>query len=124
MLAVGHELTDGRESFEVQPFRGQQRIGLEVRDDTPDELIELACFPLQRLVAAVRPDASASEVSLQRVEHLGAVSVLADGEARPHLPSHLERRPRCDGNGEAAFAVGVAGDVRREELATGQRAGV
>jgi hypothetical protein len=58
------------------------------------------------------------------MEHLGAVSVLADGEARPHLPSDRERRPRRDGDGEPAFAVGVTGDVRREELATDQRAGV
>ena len=61
MLAVGHEPTDERESFEVALFRGQQRISNKVRDDPLDELVELARLPLQRLVAAVRPDASAPE---------------------------------------------------------------
>ena len=49
---------------------------------------------IQRLVASVGSDASASEVGLQRVQHLGATSVLADGEARPHLPTHAQRSPR------------------------------
>ena len=61
-------------------------------DHSLDQVVELARFPLQRFVAAVRADASASEVGLQRVQHLGAVSVLADGEARPHLPPNRERR--------------------------------
>jgi hypothetical protein len=31
------------------------------------------------------------------MKHLGAISVLADGEAWPHLPSARELRPRRDG---------------------------
>src|SRR6185437_10764066 len=105
------------------PFRGEQRMTDEMWNHPLDELVDLAGLPLQRLVAAVRPDASAPEVGLQRVEHLGALSVLADGEAGPHLPTDRERCTRCDRDGEAAFAVGIPRDVRREELATDQRAG-
>ena len=45
-------------------FPGQQREAHEVWDDSLDEVVELARLPLQRLVAAVRPDASAPEVGL------------------------------------------------------------
>ncbi len=87
-------------------------------------VLEPARLPLQRPVAPIRPDASASEQLLDRVQHLGAVSVLADGETGSHLPSHPELRPGRDGDGEAPFSVDVAGDVRREELATAVGAGV
>jgi len=124
MLAVGHEPARERESLEIESFRGKQRITDEVRDDPLDELVEGACLPLQRRIAAVRPDASAPEVGLQRMEHLSPIAVLADGEAGSDLPSHRERRPRSDRDREATFSIGVAGDVGREELATDQRAGV
>ena len=68
--------------------------------------------------ASVWSDASASEVRLDRMKHLGAITVLADGEAWPHLPAHEQRGSWSDGDGEATFAVGVSGDVRREKLAT------
>ena len=83
-----------------------------------DDVVEATRFPLQRLVAPIRPDASASKVRLKLVKHLGPISVLADGEARPHLPTCPQLAPRRDRDGEAPFSVGVAGDVRREELAT------
>src|SRR3954471_15494177 len=122
--SVDHPKTDDGETLEVELFRGQQRITDEVRDDPLDDLVELARLPFQRLVTAVRPDASASEVVLQRVEHFGAIPVLTDGEARPHLPTDRECCARCDRDGEAAFAVGITRDVRRKELATDYRAGV
>ena len=78
MLAVGHEPADERESFEIALFRGQQRKTDEMRDNSLDKFVELACLPLQRLVAAVRPDASAPEVRLDRMKHLGTITVLAD----------------------------------------------
>jgi hypothetical protein len=57
------------------------------------------------------------------MKQLGAISVLADGKAGPHLPPHRELRSRCDGDTEASFAVDVSGDVRREELATARAKG-
>ena len=80
--------------------------------------------PLEGLVAAIGPDASASEVGLQRVQHLGSISVLADREAWPHLPTRSQLPARRDGDGEASLSVDVAGDVCREELATATGAGV
>src|SRR5438094_1724864 len=124
MLAVGHEPADERETFEVELLRREQRISDEVRDDAPDEIVESPRLPLERPIAAIGPDASAPEVRLQRMQYLGAISVLADGEAGPHLPSHEQLRSRRDGDGEAAFSVGIPGDIRREELATAPGAGV
>jgi hypothetical protein len=95
-----------------------------VGNDPLEEILEVTCLPLESLVAAIRPDASAPELDLQRVKHLGAISVLADGKAWPHLPTRDELRSWRDGNHEAAFTVRVAGDVHREELATEPRAGV
>ena len=91
-----------------------------MRYHATEDILESTGLPLERLVAAVRPDASASKLRLNQLKHLGPVSVLADGEARPHLLSHEQLRSRRDGNGEATFSVGVTGDVRREELATAE----
>ena len=87
MLTVRHQPADGGEALEVALLSGQQRIPLEVRDHAPEEILESPRLPLESPVAAIRPDASAPEVSLNRVKHLGPVSVLTDREARPHLPS-------------------------------------
>jgi hypothetical protein len=47
-------------------------------DHAAEEILEPTRLPLQRLVASIGPDASTPEVSLQRVKHLGTISVLAD----------------------------------------------
>src|SRR5205085_8992580 len=109
---------DGREPIEVVPLARQERVPLEVGDHAPEDVLETPRLPLEGLVASVGPDASASEVRLDRMKHLGSISVLADREARPHLPTHKQLGSRSDGNGEAAFSVDVPGDVCREELAT------
>jgi hypothetical protein len=59
MLAVYHVPADERKSLEIEVLRREERMTDEVRDDPPDEIVELARLPLQRLVTAVRPDASA-----------------------------------------------------------------
>src|SRR5438874_709211 len=69
-------------------FADSSEIPLEVRNDALEEIPEPSCFPLQRLVAAIRSDAPASEVRLNRTKHLGTISILTHREARPHLPSH------------------------------------
>ena len=111
-------MADGCEPIEVVPLAGQKRVPLEVRNDASEDVLETPRLPLEGLVASVRPDASAAEVRLDRMKHLGPISVLTDREARPHLPAHEQRGSRSDGNGEAAFSVDVPGDVDREELAT------
>jgi len=65
-----------------------------MRDYSLDEEREASDLPLHGLVAAVRPKGPASEVVLDLQEHLIAVAVLADREARPHLPTDSESRTR------------------------------
>jgi hypothetical protein len=87
MRACRHQPTDPREALEVESLSGQERERFEVRDDPPEEILETARFPLQRPVTAVRPDAPASEVRLNQVEDLGAITVLTDGKvASPPSP--------------------------------------
>src|SRR2546429_4290579 len=99
-------------------------MAFEVGDHVREDVLEATCFPLERLVTAIRPDASASEMCLNQLKHLGPVSILADREAWPHLPPHRKLRSRRDGAGEATLSVDVTGDVGREELATVSGAGV
>ena len=119
-----YQAADGGEPFEVKSLPRHEWIPLEVGNHVTDEVVEATRFPLERLVTPVGSDASASEVGMYDVKHLGAISILADREAWPHFPSHEQRRPWGDGNCEAPFSVGITGDVRREELATVPGAGV
>ena len=89
-----------------------------MRDHALEDVLEATRLPLEGLVASIRPDASAAEVRLDRMKHLGAITVLTDGEAWPHLPPDEQRCPGRDRNGEASFSVDVTGDIRREELTT------
>ena len=91
---------------------------LEMRDHTLEDVLETARLPLEGLVASIRPDASAAEIRLDRMKHLGAITVLTDGEAWPHLPPDEQRCSGRDRNGEASFSVDITGDIRREELTT------
>ena len=111
-------------TLEVEALSRQQRVTLEVREHALEHVLEPACFPLESLVAPVRPDASAPKLGLNELKDFGPIPVLADREAGPHLPPDRKLRSRGDGNGEAAFSVDVAGDVGREELATVSGAGV
>ena len=59
-----------------------------MRDHAAEEILEPACLPLERPVAAVGADRSAPERRFDQLKHLGSITVLADGEAWPHLPAH------------------------------------
>src|SRR5207249_11264060 len=100
------------------------RLSLEVRNHALELVLESPCLPFQRSVAAARPNASAPEIGLQRMKHLGPIPVLADGKARPHLPACEQLRPRRDRDRETSFPINVSGNVDREELAAVPRAGV
>ena len=86
--------------------------------------LELAYRQRQRLPRGEHETLARADLQFSRMQNLGAISVLTDGEARPHLPPRCELRPRRDGDREASFSVDVSGDVRREELATEPGAGV
>ncbi len=113
MLSSIHAFTDRSERIEVHMLPGLQRIASEVRDDPIDEERKASNLPLHRLVASVGPERAAPEVPLDRQQDLGAVSVLADRDARPYLPADDERRPRGDRDREASLTVDESGDVRR-----------
>jgi hypothetical protein len=124
MSSGAHVSTYDGEALEIVAFPGKQRIADEVRNDPLEDVIEPACFPLHRSIAAIRPDAPAPEIRRDRVNDFGPISILADREAWPHLPAHRELGSRRDGHGEATFSVDITGDIGREELATATRAGV
>ena len=77
MLALGHEPADERRSFEIELLRGQQRVTNEVRDDPLDEIIELARLHFNVLSLRSGRMLPHPKLGLQRVEHLGSISVLA-----------------------------------------------
>jgi hypothetical protein len=54
-----HQFADLGESFEISLLAGNQRIGLEERNDAPDEIVEAAHFVLQRFVASVGSNTAA-----------------------------------------------------------------
>jgi len=67
---------------------------MEVRDDRAQDGRETSRLPLEREVTAVGSQASAPEVLLDRQEHLAAIAVLADRQARPDLPPDAKRWAR------------------------------
>src|SRR3972149_10544520 len=107
-----HQLADGGEPLEVQLLPREQRVPLEVRNHTLEEILEPSRLPLQGSIAAIGSGGSAPEVRLDRIKHLGAISILAYGEALPHLPADEQFRSRTDGDGEASLSVNIAGDIR------------
>src|SRR5262249_7955540 len=91
-----------------------ERIPPEVWDDLLHDQREASNLPLQRSVAAVWPECTAAEVVLDHQEHLAAVTVLADRQARPHLPADSESRAWRARDREASLTVAESGDVRRD----------
>src|SRR6266508_2356020 len=114
MLSSGHAFADVREEFEVHLFPGSQRISTEVRNDPIDEKRKAPNLPLQCPIASVGSQGPASEVPLDLQQNLIAVSVLADRNARSHLPPDQQRWSRCDRHSKASLTVDVSRDVRRQ----------
>src|SRR6266702_1363712 len=98
-----HQPADVRKPLEITPLTREQWIGLEVGNDTLEDILEATRFPLHRLIAAVRADTSASEVVPDQLQHLGAISVLTDGKARPRFSPGEQSRPRRHRDREATF---------------------
>src|SRR5438874_1593276 len=109
MLASSHPFANRCEQFEVSLLPGPHRVSAEVRNDSIDEQREAPNLPLQRSVAPVWPDGAAIEVPPDVQQHFAAIAVLADRDARPHLPPDRHGSSRRDRYGEASLSV----DTRR-----------
>jgi hypothetical protein len=72
-----HALADVCKRFEVALLTGQQRKSTEMGNDTCEQRSQAPTLPLDRLVASVRPKASAFEVPLHQQQYLRTVTVLA-----------------------------------------------
>ena len=92
VLSSSHAFADVCEQLEVAPLAGLQGIALKVRDHRVQEEGETSHLPLEGPVAAIRPERAAGEVPLDCQQHLTAITVLADRQARSDLPSDAERR--------------------------------
>jgi hypothetical protein len=64
MSARRHEATNIRKPLKIESLARQKREPLEVRNHLLEKILEPAGLPLERPIAPVRPDASASEVRL------------------------------------------------------------
>src|SRR5688572_25082209 len=94
MFSSSHAFADLCEELEVLLLSGQQRISLEVRDDSTDDQCEISCFPLERSIASVWPQGSPVEVLSYCIQNFAAVAVLADRDAGSHFPTDEKCRPR------------------------------
>ena len=61
MSPLRHQRADGGEAVEIEPFSREQWVLLEVGNDTAEEILEPARFPLDCPTAAIGTDASAPE---------------------------------------------------------------
>jgi hypothetical protein len=68
-------------------------------------------FELERLVRSVRSDEPASPFLLDYMEQFGSLRVLADREARSHLPTESMTIARLKRNAETTFTIHKTGDV-------------
>ena len=89
----------------------QEWVIEEVGQDDLCDVAQPSRFPLDRSIASVRADGTASKVLGHEFHHLSPVSVLADGDAWSYLPPDFDAGSWADRNGEASFTVEVTGDV-------------
>jgi hypothetical protein len=68
-------------------------------------------FELEGLVRSIRSYVPAIPCSLDYVERLSSVCVLADRETRPNLPAEAMSLARLERDAEAAFAIYEPGDI-------------
>src|SRR5262245_58741531 len=121
MLSIAHESADSIESLDVALLGGKQRVLPEVREHALYEVADCSDLVLQGLVGPIWADRSAFPPSLELVQQLGSLCVLANREARSHLPTEPMSRARLERNAETAFAVDEARDVRCNVHVQGRR---
>ena len=94
MLTSRHSFADLCEELKVASFAGLQWIAPEVRDDHRQDHRETSYLPLERLIAAVRPQGAAVEVTLESQQYFTAIAVLADRQTWPDLSADTQCRSR------------------------------
>jgi hypothetical protein len=75
VLAIEHSTADLVEQLNVTLLPQTPRVAAKVREDTVHDQSEASHLPLERVVAAVRPERSAPEVSQDLFENLSAIAV-------------------------------------------------
>ena len=114
MLAYEHSAADLVKQLEITLPTGSERIPPKVWEHAIHDHGEASHLPLERVIAAVRPERPAPEVSRYFFENLGAVTVLADRQARPRLPANAQRSAWREGDRKASLTVDVSRQIRRK----------
>src|ERR1700742_272471 len=108
MVAESQLSDDRRELLEVRVLRREHRVAFEERDHALEQIVAIAHDQHEcTVLAAVRPDAAASESLLDQMEHLSPVAVLADMELRNQLKPDATGRIALHRDREASFSVYV-----------------
>lgn len=82
-----------------------------MRKDFLDQVLNPSHLELDGLVGSIRPDGSTSSSFFDHVKEFCSVLVLADREARSHLPAESMPSARLKGHAEATFAINETRDV-------------
>src|SRR5579859_2837127 len=109
-----HQSADVGESFEISPLAGDQRIGLEERNDALDEIVEAAHFVLECFVASIWPDIATSKMLLHQQEHFAAISILTDRETWSDFPTDQQLAARREGDRKTTFSVNESSEISFE----------
>jgi hypothetical protein len=78
---------------------------------TGHQISYVSHFELERLVRSVRSDEPASPALFDYVKQFGSLRVLANREARSHLPTESMTIARLKRNAEATLTIHETGDV-------------
>ena len=111
MSAIANQLADSRESLEIGLLGRQERRRSEMRQHVCYQITDVPHFELERLVRSVRSDEPAFPFLSYYVEQFGSLRVLADREARSHLPTESMTIARLKRNAETTLTVHETGDV-------------
>ena len=112
MPSFHYQLADAVKPFHIRLFRRHHRIRTKMGENTLHQMPHVSYFVLDSLIGSIRPDESALPPSLEHVEDLRSVRVLAHREARPNLPTEPVSPARLERNAEAAFTVYESRNIR------------
>ena len=112
MRAFVHQLHDRRELLEVLLFAREEWIPLEVWKDLGRQVGNAARLVLDGPVRSIRTERAAREDPLEELQHLGAVAVLTDLEARPDFPAEPMTLAAVETHAEASLAICVPREIR------------
>ena len=110
LLAVNQH-ADSREVIHIVHLTREKRVVVEVWENDPHKILNLAHLILECAIRPVWSDEPTSPKFLDSKQQLSAVCVLADRETRPDFPPEPMTSARLERNTEAPFAVHESGDV-------------